>query len=182
MGTRLIFAGAMLVLGTALRAQQLELGQRKGLLQATASFYPSWMLNHNVKNNYIAGHVTYYFDDHYSFRGEALVYIDAQGENKVINDHVQIQTGFGRHFPVKRWDPFVYAQIGLSAIQLQGYTQRYYQPTVGLTFGTHYNVSRFFYFFAECSYTHMQNPVRVGPLDQLLVSGGLGFQFPTRKK
>jgi hypothetical protein len=181
MGARLISLLAVLITVSALHSQVLENGERKGLIQATASFYPSWMLNHQVQNNYLAGHVAYYFDDHYSFRGEALVYIDAQGENKIINDHVQIQAGFGRHFPVKRWDPFLYGQMGLAMIQVQGFAQRHYQPAAGLTIGTHYHVSRFFYFFAECSYTHMQDPSQPGRLDQFLVSGGLGFQLTTRK-
>jgi hypothetical protein len=181
MGARLILFTAAMVTGVYCRAQVLENGQRAGLIQATASLYPSWMLNHDVRNNYIGGHFAYYFEDNYSFRGEALVYIDAQGENKVINDHVQLQVGFGRHFPIKRFDPFVYGQMGLAAIQLQGTSQRYFQPVIGLTAGAHYNVSRFFYFFAETSYMHMPNPARTGKLDQLMVSGGLGFQFPTRK-
>jgi hypothetical protein len=181
MGTRLIFLLAAVCMHTSLRSQVLENGERRGLLQATASFYPSWMLNRDTKNNYLAGHLAYYFDDHYSFRGEALVYIDGQAGTKVFSEHVQIQAGFGRHFPVKRWDPFVYGQMGLSAVQLVWNPKRYYQPAIGLTLGTHYNVSRYFYFFAEASYTHMAHPEHGGGLDQVLVSGGLGFQFPTRK-
>jgi hypothetical protein len=181
MGARLITLLVLICIAGPLGSQVVENGERRGLIQATASFYPAWMLHSPAKNNYLAGHLAYYFDDHYSFRGEVLVYIDAQTSTKVLNDHVQIQAGFGRHFPVKRWDPFVYAQMGLASVQLQWNPKRYYQPVAGVTIGTHYHVSRFFYFFAEASYTHMANPERVGNLDQVLVSGGLGFQFPTRK-
>jgi hypothetical protein len=179
MGTRLILLIALTAMVLPAAAQNLAEGERKGLIQATASLYPAWMLNHDVQNNYVAGHFAYYVDDHYSFRGEILSYIDAQSEEKVLNDHVQVQAGFGRHFPIKRWDPFVYVQMGLGAVQLDGFDRRYYQPSAGITAGVHYNVSRFFYFFAEAEYHHLQNPEYVGNLDQVFVSGGLGFQFPT---
>lgn len=182
MGARLtgLLVCLMVVLHTS--AQQLELGERQGLLQATGSLYPSVMLNHAVRNNYAGGHFAYYVDDHYSFRGEFLGYVDAQTDEKYIKKHLQVQAGFGRHFPVKRWDPFVYGQMGLAAIQLQGSTESYLRPNVGLVAGAHYNVSHFFYFYAECAFTHMKDPERMNNLDQLLVTAGLGFQLPTKKK
>lgn len=180
MGARLILLGMCLIGYQSVNAQNLEEGQRNGLLQATASFYPSWMLNHKVQNNYIGGHFAYYFEDHYSFRGEIMAYIDAQGDQKYVDKHVQVQAGFGRHFPIKRWDPFVYGQMGLSAVQLKNYSDAHLQPTIGLIVGVHYNVSRFFYFFAEGQYNHTNDPERKGPMDQIYVSGGLGFQLPTK--
>jgi hypothetical protein len=181
MGTRLILFPVMAMIVSSLRAQNPEEGERGGLLQATVSLYPSWMLNHDVRNNYVAGRLVYYTDDHYAFRGEALVYVDAQTENRVIDDHLQIQAGFGRHFPLKRWDPYVYGQMGLAGIRTEGSPQRYYQPAVGIIAGANYHVSRFFYFFAECSYSHMQDPQTTGNLDQLFVSAGLGLQLPTKR-
>jgi len=184
MVTRLItglIAVAVIASPAKLRAQKLEEGQRNGLIQATASLYPSWMLNRKVQNNYVAGHVAYYFHDNYSFRGEIMAYIDAQKDVRYLSKHSQLQVGFGRHFPVKRWDPFVYYTMGLSSIRLQAQSKNVLQPSVGLIAGTHYNVSRFFYFFAECSYQHMQDPAHAANLDQLFVSGGLGFQLPTKK-
>jgi|GEM_PF-2064461 len=151
------------------------------IIQVTASIYPSWMLNHNVQNNYVAGHFTLYFHKRYSFRGEIQGYVDAQGEQKYISKHVQVQTGFGRHFQVKRWDPYVYATMGLSSIRLQSHSRNVMQPSVGLIAGTSFHVSRYFYFFAECLYQHMQNPSRDANLDQLFISGGLGFQLSKRE-
>lgn len=182
MGTRLIGLLVCMTLVVRASAQQVELGERQGLLQATGSLYPGWMLNHNVRNNYAGGHFAYYFDDHYSFRGEFLGYVDAQTDEKYIKKHLQVQAGFGRHFPVKRWDPFVYAQMGLAGIELQGSTEAFLRPNVGLVAGMNYNVSRFFYFYAECTFIHMKDPERINNLDQLLVTAGLGFQLPTKKK
>lgn len=181
MGTRLILLPVMMTIVSFLSAQDPGKGERAGLLQATVSLYPSRMLNRDVRNNYVAGRFVYYADDHYSFRGEALVYVDAQTENRILDDHVQLQAGFGRHFPVKRWDPYIYGQMGLAGIRMENASKRYYQPVAGLTAGANYHVSRFFYFFAECSYMHLQSPETTGRLDQLLVSGGLGLQVPARR-
>ena len=181
MGTRLIMS-CLLVAGFIQQttAQKLEEGQRRGLVQANASLYPAFMLNHPIQNNYVAGHTTYYFHDKYSFRGEALAYIDAQKEVKYLSRHYQVEVGFGRHFPVKRWDPFIYYTMGLASVRLQTASKNYVQPTIGIIVGLHYNVNRFFHFFAEGHYGHMQDPGREINLDQIYVSGGLGFQLPTR--
>lgn len=182
MGARVIGLLLGTTIGLHTAAQQVESGERQGLLQATGTLYPGWMLNHPVRNNYAGGHFAYYVDDHYSFRGEFLGYVDAQTDEKYIKKHLQIQAGFGRHFPMKRWDPFIYAQMGLAGIELQGSTNAYLRPNVGLVAGTHYNVSRFFYFYAECEFIHMKDPERMNNLDQLLVTAGLGFQISTKRK
>lgn len=179
MGARLSLI--FLLFSSVARSQQLQEGQRKGLLQTTASLYPAFMLNRAIQNNYVGGHLTYYFEDKYSYRGDIWAYIDAQTETKYISNHTQLNAGFGRHFPIKRFDPFIYINMGLASIRLQSQKENTLQPTLGTTIGLHYNVSRFFYFFGECVYTHMKDVSRVGNLDQLYVSGGLGFQIPTRK-
>ena len=161
--------------------QDLINGERKGLVQVTASIYPSKMLNHAISNSYVAGHANYYFTDGYSFRGEIMHYIDAQGENRYIDKHTQLQAAFGRHFPMKRFDPYVYASVGLAGISLTEQPHKYFQPVAGIITGGNFQFSRYFYLFLEIEYQHMQDPLHRSPLDQLFFSGGLGIQFPTRK-
>lgn len=181
MAPRLIAGMLLFLVSLPLTAQVTEEGERQGLLQGTASLYPARMLNHTVMNNYVGGHLNYYVDDHYSFRGDIFGYIDAQGDQKYLDRHIQLQAGLMRHFPVKRWDPFVGFQAGLSALELQSSPESFLQPVFGLTTGVSFSVSRYFYFYAECSYHHMNDPVVRSPLDQLFVTGGLGFQLSTRR-
>lgn len=159
----------------------LSEGGRRGILQGTATLYPSWMLNHGVRNNYVGGHLAYYFDDDYSFRGDFLAYTGAQTTAEYLRSHVQLMAGFGRHFPVKRLDPYIYLQGGLAAVQILGSTESYMQPLAGMTVGLNYHVAPWFYFFGEVAYNRMQDPSGPGNMDQLYTGAGLGFQVQTRK-
>lgn len=162
-------------------AQEVEKGERAGLVQVTGSIYPTFMLGHAVTNNYVGGQLGYYFTDKYSFRGDAFVYIGSQTEAKYINDHLLIEAGFFRHFSHKRFDGFVGFSPGLSGIQISSVTQRRYQPTIDVSSGLKFHVSSYFYFFAEVHYQHLQDPWKTIPLDQGMISGGLGLQLPLKK-
>lgn len=180
MEARLIFGMFLLVTGR-LFAQDVSLGERTGLIQTTGTLYPSLMLNHDVRNNYVGGHATYYFENRYSFRGDLLIYIDAQTDEKYLNKHIESTAGFGYHFGKKRWDPYVYAQLGLAAVQLQGSDKTDMQPVAGLSFGVNYHIAPYFYFYAESVFRHMGDPRHSGNLDQLMFTGGLGLQLPTKR-
>lgn len=181
MELRMIIALFLFLTSSSL-AQDVASGERNGLIQTTATLYPSWMLNHAVRNNYVGGHLVYYFEDRFSFRGDLLAYIDAQTEAKYLQKHIESTAGFGYHFGKKRWDPYVYAQIGLAAVQLQGSDKTDMQPVTGLSFGVNYHVAPYFYFYAETVYRHMRDPLRPSNLDQFLLTGGLGLQLPTKRK
>jgi hypothetical protein len=178
---KLIFCALFASLASIAGAQDLINGEREGLIQATASIYPSRMLNHGISNNYVAGHANYYFTDLYSVRGEIMHYIDAQREERYIDKHTQFQLAVGRHFPKKRFDPYIYASLGLASVRLIEEPKSYAQPVAGIIGGSHFQFSDYFYFFLEMQYQHMQDPLHSRPLDQLYFSGGLGFQVPTRK-
>lgn len=163
-------------------AQNIYEGERAGLLQVTASIYPAIQLNTAGTNYYVGGHLNYHFDDKYSFRGDIYRFSGAKNKPGYINDHTQIQAGFMRYFPVKRLDPFVGLQMGLSAIQLNERPgNMIYNASFSVLAGVKYHVYKYFYFFAEMQYTHQQDPWHTRPLDQLLVSGGLGIQLPCKK-
>lgn len=180
METRII--GLLMLLYSASSfAQDVTSGERAGLIQTTGTLYPSWMLNHNVRNNYVGGHAVYYFEDHFSFRGDLLVYIDAQTEAKYLKKHIESTGGFGYHFGKKRWDPYLYAQFGLAAVQLQGNEKTDMQPVTGLSLGVNYHIAPYFYFYAESVFRHMSDPLHPGGLDQLMMTGGLGLQLPTKR-
>lgn len=179
MGWKIVLLASLTAFLT--HAQELDKGERSGLVQTTATLYPAKMLNHDALNNYVGGNLTVRLDDHYAFRGDIYVFTSTQKGNEVINDHTLVQAGFMRFFPMKRWDPFVGLGAGLSGIQTGGNDQRRYQPTITLNAGLQFHVYDFFYFFAEVAYQHMQDPWRTQPLDQFLTSGGLGLQLPAKK-
>ncbi|MNU73721.1 hypothetical protein D3C71_632070 [compost metagenome] len=167
-------------LTTYSKAQIIADGERAGLLQTTASIYPSQQLNTKGLNLYVGGYMNYHFDDKYSFRGDIYQFIGAQTKPGYINDHLQVQAGFMRYFPVKRFDPFVGLQVGFSAIQTNGRSERIYNAAFAIKAGVNYHVYKFFYFFLECQYIHQTDPWHARPLDQFMGTGGLGFQLPVK--
>lgn len=161
-------------------AQLIADGERAGLLQATASIYPSRQLNTKGLNLYLGGYMNYHLDDKYSFRGDIYQFIGAQTKPGYVNDHLQVQAGFMRYFPVKRLDPFVGLQVGFSAIQTNERSERIYNSVFAVKAGLNYHVYKFFYFFLECQYMHQTDPWHARPLDQFMGTGGLGFQLPIK--
>lgn len=162
-------------------AQILENGERQGLLQATASIYPSQQLNVKGLNIYLGGYANYHFDDKYSFRGDVFQYIGAQKKPGYLKSNTQILAGFLRYFPIKRWDPYVGVQMGVSLIKLN---ERPAETTINSVFalkaGVNFHVWHYFYFFAEIQYAHQPDPLHARPFDQFSGTGGLGFQLPCR--
>lgn len=166
--------------GTYATAQIIADGERAGLLQATASIYPSQQLNTKGLNLYVGGYLNYHFDHKYSFRGDIYQFIGAQTKPGYVNDHLQVQAGFMRYFPVKRLDPFVGLQVGFSAIQTNERSERIYNSAFAVKAGLNYHVYKFFYFFLECQYMHQTDPWHARLLDQFMGTGGLGFQLPVK--
>lgn len=181
MGTRLIIFSFLLGMSGEAAAQHVTEGERKGLLQVTGKLYPSLMLNHAVRNNYVGGHAVYYVEDHFSFRGDLLGYAGAQTDRQYLQKHIESTVGIGWHFGRKRWDPYLYGQIGMGAVRLQESGSMDYQPVTGIAFGANFHVAPYFYFYAETVFRHMNDPLHPRNLDQLLFTGGLGLQLPTRK-
>lgn len=180
---KIITISLMMLTVSLVNAQIIENGERKGLLQATASIYPSQQLNTKGLNIYLGGYANYHFDDKYSFRGDVFQYISSQKKPGYIMGNTQVLAGFMRYFPVKRWDPFVGVQAGVSFIKL---AERPAEITLNSVFalktGVNYHVWHYFYFFLEFQYSHQPDPFHARPFDQFTGTGGLGFQIPCKKK
>lgn len=163
-------------------AQDIYDGERAGLLQTTASIYPSVQLNTTGINYYVGGNLNYHFDDKYSFRGDIYTLAGSKEKPSYIQSHTQIQAGFMRYFPVKRFDPFIGIQMGFSTIDLnERPNQLVYNASLSFLAGIDFHVYKYFYFFAEFQYTHQQDPWHTRPLDQFMGTGGLGIQLPCKK-
>lgn len=171
----------MVLISTMVSAQILADGQRKGLIQATATIYPSQQLNTKGLNIYLGGYANYYFHDKYSFRGDCYQYINSQTKPSYVKNETRITWGFMRYFPVKRFDPYVGVQMGISLLNTQERpTEMVVNSTFSVKAGLNFHVYKFFYFFLEMDYTHQPDPWHARPFDQFMGSGGLGFQIPIK--
>lgn len=168
------------VLSACTFGQILHKGERAGLIQSTATIYPSAQLNTKGLNIYLGGYFNYHFDNKYSFRGDGQVLMGTQTKPAYIDKNYQILAGFNRYFPVKRFDPYVGIQAGLSMIQSEGRSEMVYNSVFVLRSGLDFLVYRFFYFFIDLQYSHQVDPWHSRPLDQFMGSGGLGFQVPIK--
>jgi len=177
-------------------AQNVENGERRGLLEVSGSIYPTFSLNYNSTMNFVGGHMAYQLDDKYSFRGDAFVMTSTQSGTAIYNDYFLIEAGFLRNFTKKRFDYFVGIEFGLTRIQIQhpaeeilghpaltySYLNKsYYQPVFDLTTGFKFHVSPYFYFYAEAKLLNNRNPEADNLQTNLAVTGGLGIQLPTKK-
>lgn len=178
---KISFVLFMLCVASFSNAQIIADGERKGLVQATASIYPVQQLNVSGLNIYLGGYINYHFDDKYSFRGDIYQYIGAQKKPGYLKNNTQLLAGFMRYFPYKRLDPFVGIQAGISFIETnERIGERTLNSVFALKAGLNYHVYSYFYFFVEFQYTHQPDPWRARPYDQFTGTGGLGFQLPCK--
>ncbi len=170
-------------------AQDVENGERQGLLEVSGSIYPTFSMNRKSAMNFVGGHFAYQLDHKYSFRGDALVLTSTQSGTPVYNDYFLIEAGVLRNFTVKRFDFFIGLEFGLSAMQvyrneletLQYENHRFYQPVWDGMMGFKFHASQYFYFYAETKLLNNRNPEANNLQTNLSVTGGLGLQLPTKK-
>ncbi len=171
-------------------AQEVESGERQGLLEVSGSIYPTFSMNRKSTMNFVGGHLAYQLDDNYSFRGDAFVMTSTQSGTEIYDDYFLIEAGFLRNFTKKRFDYFVGLEFGLAAMQMYrdpvnepqiSVDHRFYQPVWDLTTGFKFHVSPYFYFYAETKLLNNRNPEADNLQTNLAVTGGLGLQLPTRK-
>lgn len=187
---RKIIFSSILGFSLAANAQNVADGERNGLLQATASIFPTVSWNNGSWTNLVGGNLAYQFDDHYSFRGDFYTCIASQKSGSIYGDLTIVQAGFFRNFTHKRFDFFIGLQVGLAGVQTTyldmvtlSYvsSKRYYQPVIDIPLGIKFHVSNYFYFFAEAHNFFMRHPERNITLGNTSFTGGLGLQLPVRR-
>lgn len=163
--------------------QQVSEGERKGLIQTTASIYPTLLTKNGSWLNRVGGHAEYFFDDHYSFRGSLFHYFSTQKGTDVLNTETSVFSGFDRTFISGRFDFYVGIGAGMSFVSMiEPQPSLYYQSMLDTHAGWKFHVYDYFYFFGEIHSQWFRNPKRNELLNMLPISGGLGLQFPTRRK
>lgn len=164
---------------------------KTGLLKATATISPGFMLNHPITNIYVSGELEYFLQNKVSVRGDGLWYRDSQESIPLLNQNSLVYFGALYHFSKKKHDLFIGLQPGFSISQPNDtdtagiqYTIRI-NPSISLIAGYTFYVWDYCNFFINARYhktQHIAISTGVLNLDELILSAGLGFQLHTRKK
>lgn len=172
-------------------AQQNDDFIRNGLLKATATISPSFMLNRNINNIYVSGELEYFLENKISVRGDGLWYRDSQQDIPFLKQNSMIFFGALYHFSKKKHDLFIGIQPGaiLSQPNMLDTSMVNYpaqiNPSISVIAGYTFYVWDYCNFFLNARYLNTKYVgTSKGPLhlDEIILSAGLGFQIHTRKK
>lgn len=170
-----------------------------GMIEASATFSPSMMLNRKSTNFYLSAFAAYTLERNISFRSDSYFYISSAEEDPFMSEAFRSYIGVFYHFrPDKysNWDKYIGFQPGITYMKRNPYyggiqsliaiePKGQLTPSFALTIGTSFYVWKHFNFFANLSYVNSKLRVEYdAPLlsDELIISAGLGFQIQTRKK
>lgn len=179
-----------MILASMATAQDTAYYRGNGLLRASGAISPGFMLDAPVTNIYVNGKLEYFIEDRISFRGEGFWYIDSQQASSVMDQNSQVNFGPFHHFGQGRADLAIGFEAGLS---LAKPTTPKDQPTadplrpvpsISLCAGLTYTIWDYFHFFVDARYVHARYTggyTGTIPLDEVILSGGLGWQLRLRK-
>jgi hypothetical protein len=157
---------------------------RPGLLKASATISPGWMLNKPELNYNVSGFLEGYLEKKLSLRGETHYFVD--GKNDVPFYKFNSRTFFGVLYHVNKnnLDGHVGFMPGVSFIQVNGDLNSsgknpvHVVPSFSANIGLTFYVWKFCHFFANATYVHSTiNGLKDvdGRSDEFMISAGLGF-------
>ncbi len=158
-----------------------------GLLRASATISPGFMLHAPITNLYVNGRIEYFTNERTSFRGDSFWYIDAQQQKALLTQNSQFAFGPFYHVGSGRLDLALGFEAGLSLARpadAETPMPMRAQPNVAFCTGLTWTIWDHFHLFADARYVHdrytgaLEGTV---PLHEFIVSGGLGFQLRTKK-
>jgi hypothetical protein len=163
----------------------------KGLLKATATISPGFMLNHPITNIYVSGELEYFLEKRISVRGDGLWYRDSQENIPLLKQNSLVYFGALYHFSKNKHDLFLGLQPGFSITQPNlvdtlgiAYPIRI-NPSISIIAGYTFYVWDYCNFFINARYHNTKNiNMSFGALnlDEIILSAGLGFQLHTKLK
>ncbi len=181
----------LLLFTVTLMGQETDNFVRKGLLKATATISPSFMINRNINNIYVSGELEYFLENKISVRGDGLWYRDSQQDIPFLKENSMIFFGALYHFSKKKHDVFIgiqpaaiLSQPNMLDTSLVNYPVQI-NPGISIIAGYTFYVWDYCNFFLNARYlNHKYVGTSKGPvhLDEIILSAGLGFQLHTRKK
>lgn len=181
------------------RAQEGTPCTGAGLLRASGSISPGFLLDQGSTNIYLGGKLEYFTEDRVSFRGEGFWYMGSQQKPALLEQNSQIAFGPFLHSVHGRLDLSAGVEAGIS---LAHPTNRWVHilkapdlpytdpaplrvvPQASLCASLSYAVWDYFHFFVDARYVHARYngaPSRSIPLDELMLSAGLGWQLRVRQ-
>jgi hypothetical protein len=164
--------------------------QTKGLLKATSTISPGFMLNQSRTNIYLAGELEYFVEERVSFRGDGFWYVGSQQNPDLFKQNSAVYWGGFYHFRMNRSDLFIGLQPGISVTQPLVDEKYYYSdygirvcPQISFVAGYTCYVGKYFNFFANTRYVKgtYRNNTDIG-LDELRICAGLGFNIHLVKR
>lgn len=157
----------------------------RGLFTASASIGPGFMLQQPRTNIYVAGDWNYFLEDRISLSGYGAWFIDQQQDNARLVQNSQLSFGPVYHWSRGRADIGLGFMPGVSFARLRSPGSAEDPaptkaiPHVSLSGKATYYVWRYLHFFANVRYVHARfsgDPGGSYPLDEIIVTGGLGWQ------
>ena len=202
---RAIIVGVSLIVGSTLLAQnegKMMVMQpmsyiQPGMINASATFSPSMMLNRSTTNYYLSGFAEYHMSSKVSVRSDNF-FLTSASEELFFDNAFRSYIGAFYHFRKSQWsnwDKYIGIQPGIcysarnpygDDIQTFALLEAEYRlsPSMAITAGTSFYVWKYFNFFANLTYVKSTlSGVQGGPFktDELIFSAGLGFQIQTKK-
>lgn len=174
----------------ACAAQETPPSVGKGLLRSSAAISPGFLLNGSGTNIYLNGRSEYFMEDRISFRGEGFWFRGSQEDPGLLAQNSQLAFGPFVHFVRGRSDLAMGIEPGLSIVQPARVVAQdaveplRIVPNASLCASYTFFVWDHFHFFLDARYVHASYPGALGgaiPLDELIVGGGLGWQFTLKK-
>ena len=164
-----------------------------GLLKASATISPGKMIQNGSSTINLSGFLEYFIDNQFSLRGDVYQFIDDQNSIKTsINPNFQNRLFFGAFYNYGKGNIRWYNgfQMGLTTTNylsnmITGELKWSLAPSSSFKTGIAYYVWKYFHFFADVTY--LNSTLRGASfgsqkMDEILFSGGLGFQIQTKKQ
>lgn len=186
-------------MGAVLQAQESIPFTGAGLLRASGSISPGFLLDPGTTNIYLGGKLEYFTGDRVSFRGEGLWYMGSQQNPALLEQNSQISFGPFLHVVDRRLDLSAGVEAGISLVHPANVWPPVLEapgsprpdpaplrvvPQAGVCASLSYAVWDYFHFFVDARYVHARyngTPNGSIPLDETVLGAGLGWQLRLKK-
>jgi hypothetical protein len=189
MVARIITTGLLLMASLSFAQQNRDFTSGRPL-KLNLALNQGFMLQHKNTNLYVSGNLEYFPEKNISIRGDCFWYIDSRQKNPVLNRNAMILFGGLLHLPKGRNDFYAGLQPGLSYTKPNDPLQEgnnmswRLMPVLSISAGYTLFFAKYCNFFLAANYNISR--YRGGnagsiKLDEIMISGGLGFQINTKR-
>ncbi len=190
MVTRLWSAALLLMASLSFAQQKPDFTSNKPI-KFNLALNQGFMLQHKNTNLYVSGNLEYFPEKIISVRGDCFWYIDSRQKNPVLKQNAIVLFGALIHLPKGRSDFYAGLQPGISFtkpnnpgnadVVLPGRLM----PVLSISAGYTLFFSKYADFFIAANYMisrYRGSPSGSIKLDEIMISGGLGFHINTKRK